>query len=248
MNTLFILAHADDEYFCQPLIANELAGGRLPHFVYMTDGAWGEATARQRCEESLTRLSSLGVPKSHVHFPGVEASIAVGKLHERLQVGRRALSECVSRIGAVDRAYVCAWEGGHHDHDSCFALAVTDAGLARAACEIMQFPLYNGCRRRGPLFSCLSPLSENGEPKPAVRFELLDGFKWWLSATAYPSQWRSWLGIVPMATTAMLLKRTQWVQPCSRARLRERPHAGRLYYERRFGVEYADVAAAVAEL
>jgi N-acetylglucosamine malate deacetylase 1 len=248
MRALFILAHADDEYFCQPLIARELAAGRDPYFAYMTDGAWKQATSMQRSEESLARLSAMGVPRSNVRFPGVDAQVPVGGLHRCLDRAGARLSACLAELPAIGRAYVCAWEGGHHDHDCCYALAVSNSVLAASGCEILQFPLYHGSKTQGALFKCLDPLPENGPATVGARFGALQGFKWWLSATAYPSQWRSWVGIVPMATVPMLFTRIQWVQACARSRLSERPHVGRLYYERRFGVSYQDVAAAIREL
>ena len=34
----FVLAHPDDEYFCLPLIAAEVTGGRAVSIAYLTDG------------------------------------------------------------------------------------------------------------------------------------------------------------------------------------------------------------------
>jgi hypothetical protein len=45
----------------------------------------------------------------------------------------------------------------------------------------------------------------------------------------------------------MLLRRGHVLQSTDKRRLWERPHPGALFYERRFGVEYGTLAAAVAD-
>jgi len=128
--------------------------------------------------------------------------------------------------------YIPAWEGGHHDHDALHALAthLLRSGGVRTTC--WQFSLYNAWRRRAPLFRVLSPLADNG-PAQCETIPWGARLRYLRLCLGYPSQARSWLGLLPFVLVHYLLRGTQCLQPVDVARSLERPHAGTLYYEAR---------------
>jgi LmbE family N-acetylglucosaminyl deacetylase len=230
-----ILAHFDDEYFATPLIARA-EGDQW--FFYIADYATPELSAR-RLAESQTYLASLGVPPERVIHVGAGSGALDGQVHRHLPDLLPRLTAALARVGPVDRFVVTAWEGGHMDHDACAALAVRVAGQT----PIDQITLYNGPGLPGRLFRAGAPLAENG---PLIRTQLSRA-EWLAFAAgvrAFPSQARTWMGLWPVMF-ANYLRRGFAHQGLDPARVRERPHAGTLLYERMYRVTYAEVAASI---
>jgi hypothetical protein len=50
---------------------------------------------------------------------------------------------------------------------------------------------------------------------------------------SYPSQRTTWLGLFPFVLLHYAIRGEQQLQPVTLARIGQRPHAGRLYYEKR---------------
>lgn len=242
--SLHLFAHQDDELGILPLIRRELRENARPVCVFLTSGAMpgrgGPAElALVRNAESLAVLCAAGCRSEDVRFVGHAAEIEDGSLYLRLPSAFDALSAALADLPMDRLRRICcpAWEGGHHDHDAVHLLALALAVRLGALNRVLQFPLYHGCSLPGPLFMPLSPIPENGVPVPILlsRAEALAN---WLHALHYRSQWRTWLGLLPPALVKAALRPTLALQSASLARVRQRPHAGRLFYERRFGVSY----------
>lgn len=244
MTVVYILAHCDDEYAALPLILEAKAAGQDQVFLYVAENP-GAAVADRRLGETRAFLAGLGLPEESATYAvsGVEAYD--GQVHRRLEPCLEQLRERLAAIGHVERFVIAAWEGGHADHDACAALTAVLAAERGAAIE--QFGLYN---RRGlsalPFQAC-APIPENG-PVRRVRLSLGQWLNWALLVRRYPSQASSWLGLWPSMFAGFALRGGYGAQRLDPARLGERPHAGDLLYERRFGVAYAEVAEAVGAL
>lgn len=242
---VFVLAHPDDEFFCQPLIVAEQAAGHPVHVLFLTDGG-PQAAVREL--ESLAVLGGLGVSADRVRFVGREEAFRDGELYLRVKEARDWLAVWLGRLGDLERMYVPAYEGGHHDHDCCFGIVAAlwaSGRLGSARC--LQFPLYNGRGLQGPLFRSMTVIPENGETAP-VSFGLAEGAQYWRTWTRYPSQWRTWLALGPACAWAYLVRRTVEVQPVSAARRFSLPHPGAPYFQRRFRISANRVLEALSQL
>jgi hypothetical protein len=239
--TLFLLAHPDDEFFCAPFIHDEQKTGRHVICAYLTDGGWGGQSVQQRIDESLAVLARLGVPSGDVHFIGAELFIPDGALAAHMPAAYEAVR---GLVGSNTRIYTTAWEGGHQDHDACHAIGVR-LGLQFGLAEVYQFPLYNAMGVVAPLFSVMLPLAANG-PIDGRALTWSERLFFLRNACGYPSQWKTWLGLLPFATARLLKDGRVVRQPAQAGRLRERPHEGALLYERRGNARFADVNERVA--
>ncbi|MDF4002847.1 PIG-L family deacetylase [Luteibacter sp. PPL552] len=242
--TLFVFAHPDDEFFCIPFIRDAVKELHEVRFVYLTDGAWGGQSASRRIQESLRVLSRYGVNASQVHFLGHEMNIPDGKLHLHLSAAYEAIrSLCGERLTNV---FSPAWEGGHQDHDATHALALAVA-LDCPAAKAYQFPLYNaaGCIR--PWFRVMAPLPSNGASF-GRRVTLGEAVDIAVNAFRYPSQWKTWMALLPFAAWRLFTLRQVQCQPMSIHRLGQRPHEDSLLYERRGNATFAEVQSRVDAL
>jgi LmbE family N-acetylglucosaminyl deacetylase len=236
--TLFLVAHPDDEFFCSPFLSDELAAGREVIVAYLTDGAWGGQSIQCRIKESLGILTRLGVSERHVHFLGSELSIPDGGLVDHMRIAYEAVRQRL--VGPGTRIYTTAWEGGHQDHDACHAIAVR-LGLQDGNGEVYQFPLYNAMDMTGPLFKVMSPLKQNGSiDSRALTWR--ERFAFLRNAFGYPSQWKTWLGLLPFAASRVLAEGKVVRQPAHVDRLAARPHEGPLLYEKRGKAQFEAVS------
>lgn len=242
-SSLFVFAHQDDEFGCYAAIADAVAAGERVLCVFVTDGALGGDPVR-RDAESRAVLTALGVDASDLHFVGVPNGIRDGKLYESLPAVARVLGEWFDRVPAGSRIHVPAWEGGHHDHDALHAVAVLLLHDRGRLADARQFSLYNAHRRPGPLFRVLSPLLANGpiERRPLRWRERRRHLR---DCLRYPTQRTTWLGLFPFVLWHMLWRGSAALQPVSVARVHERPHPGRLYYEKRGFLGYDVLRAAI---
>jgi hypothetical protein len=156
--------------------------------------------------------------------------------------GENALRDLPSAIrhppSILDAVYCLAWEGGHHDHDASHLIAVAFATRRNVPC--FEMPLYHGHRVPGPIFRSFAP---HGRGWTARRITMREGLDVALLCRFHPSQRRTWMALLPEALLRLIVGRKEWTRPASIERLRAKPHAGRLYYERRFGVTWTEFEA-----
>jgi LmbE family N-acetylglucosaminyl deacetylase len=229
-SALLFLAHQDDEFGAQKLIDDAVALGIMVSGVYMTQAKDPQVNAL-RNHESLKVVLRLGVCAENISFAGEELNILDGQLQWHLAAVADWVHEAMVKHDPL-HIWIPAWEGGHPDHDALHAVVVELAAVRGLLGRVQQFPLYNGWRCRGPLFRVMQVLPDNGVvynvPLPwSARWRYLR------NCLAYPSQWRTWMGLFPFVLARILFKGVQQVQEVSRERLIERPHEGRLYYESR---------------
>lgn len=240
---VFLFAHQDDEFGVFPqfkfLLCREKSA--IVRCIYLTNGAGGKASINVRNSEAMKVLRSYGIPESEVIFLGTELDIADGHLYQHLEKAMQAV-EMLLKDCKIASLYVPAYEGGHQDHDSVNAIG-TALGLFRPNTEVRQFPLYHGKGLPGSWFKLIDPIAENGKPQN-TKFSVLYVPRFCFSCLQYRSQWRTWIGLWPFFIYVMLIRRKQVLQNVNERVFFERPHAGPLLYERRFGVNYKIIAGA----
>jgi len=230
---LFLFPHPDDEFAVAQPLADLRARGEEVRCVYLTAGGYGGQATAPRRDESLRVLATLGVYASHVAFLDFED----GRLHASLEPAFAALRERATGATAI---YLPAWEGGHQDHDAAHLLGLAFARDIGA--PAWQFPLYQGAGLPGPLFRVMAPLPANGASE-ARRTSVGERLAQLRRCLAYPSQWKSWIGLWPGVAWHMLVDGRFHLQPATLERARQRPHAGALLFERRGFTTAADFAA-----
>lgn len=243
---LFLFAHQDDEFGVFARIEQELRAGRRVSCVFVTDGA-ATANPDRRDAESRAVLQQLGVPTHNILFVGRQLAIGDGQLHRHTEVLADWLSRFLDAHPTFDSYFVPAWEGGHPDHDLLHAVAVELLVARGDLAKVWQYPLYNGRNCPGPLFRLQSPLPENG-PVNRQAIGWYDRLRYIRLCLAYPSQWRTWVGLFPFVCLHYLCSGVQQLQHVDRARLTQPPHARPLYYERRAFLDWPTLRAALEPL
>lgn len=238
---LFVFAHQDDEVAAASRIEYESARGATVFCAFLTNG--GLATpAGARDAESRAMLTDRGVAAERIAFIGSDHGIPGGRLVQHLD---RALEHLQARMAgvAVGSVYCLAWEGGNQDHDSSHLVAAAFAQRRGILDRCFEMPLYRA--GAGPLFRVLSPLPGGGpwEERPLT---LRQGIELSLLAWRYPSQRRTWLGLFPELFAQLAVCRRERIRPVDRRRLWQRPHEGRLLYERRRRFSYEHFAGIAA--
>ncbi len=243
---LFLFAHQDDEFGVFARIEQETRAGRSLRCIYVTDGA-ATAGPDRRDAESRAVLRQLGVAAQDILFVGRQLGIGDGQLHRNPRVLADWLDAFLDANPTLDSFFVPAWEGGHPDHDLLHAIAVDRLAARGRLAGVWQYPLYNGRNCRGPLFRLQSPLPENGTVvRQAIGWR--DRLRYVRLCLAYPSQWRTWIGLFPFVCLHYLGGGAQQLQRVDPARLEQPPHARPLYYERRAFLDWPTLRAALASL
>ena len=235
MHALFVFAHQDDEIAGAARIAHLVREGAALSCAFLTDGEGGSAKSHERDDESRRALAALGVDLKRVHFIGSVERIPDGVLVEHLERALALLDACVKE--PVDEVWTLAWEGGHQDHDAAHLVAIAFAN--RRGAPVFEVPLYHGHLLRGPLFQTLAPLRV-GAPWNARRVPVREGLRLLALCRFYRSQRKTWLGLLPGAFVRLILGGREWTRRADLTRLGNRPHAGTLFYERRFRYPWDD--------
>lgn len=228
----FVFAHPDDEFGCLEALRLQTESGCRVVCVYLTDGAYGGQSAGRRIRESRRALVKLGVAIGDIHFIGAHCGFPDGKLVLHLSTAYAALVGCLRPYGEIQTLFAPAWEGGHQDHDASHLLALYAARELDAKRGVEQYSLYNGLGLSGLLFRVMSPLPANG----AVRLLPITGgnrLRYLVTCMGYPSQWRTWLALMPFVALKLLFGAGYALQVADMSRLDEKPHEGSLLYERR---------------
>jgi LmbE family N-acetylglucosaminyl deacetylase len=189
-------------------------------------------------------LSGLGIDPAAAVFLGRDKGLRDGALHTQIQEAWAALSAWADASGPIEAIYTHAWEGGHPDHDICHALGVA---LARrvAASRVGQVACYPRPDFGFAPYSVIDPIAANGVPD-VIMMTTAERRAMARSITAYPSQWKSWVGLGPPLLTRLAFSSAFPIQPVSAKRLAERPHAHSLLYEMRTKLPFAKVSSAIS--
>jgi LmbE family N-acetylglucosaminyl deacetylase len=242
---LLLLPTPDDEFFMTKGILDHIAAGRAVVVAYLTFGSIYGASSAERVEESDRALRRLGVPTEDIHQLGIEQNIFDGQLHTRLAEAYAAIERLVAghRIAEI---CVLAWEGGHQDHDSAHYLGAT---LARRlpGVELREFPAYTAYRKPAPLFTVMR-LIPRAAPADLSPLGLLERIRILAGMRFYRSQRKTFIGLSPGIFTRVLLLGRLQTRRVTGFDYHNKPHAGDLYYERRFGIRFDDLRKAMDAL
>lgn len=232
LTRVFIFAHPDDEFGCFETIRLSVCSSYCVVCVYLTDGAFGGQAVEPRIRESERTLAKLGVARQNVHFVGARNHFPDGELIFHLVDSYGAVLDCLRAYGEVETLFAPAWEGGHQDHDASNLIALYVARKVGAKLGVHQYSLYNGIGLWGPLFRVMRPLTKNGD---IHRFpvDIVNRLRYIWLCMGYPSQWKTWLALMPFVAFKLLFGPGYALQVASISRLDERPHMGPLLYERR---------------
>ncbi|MGN6237765.1 PIG-L deacetylase family protein [Dyella sp.] len=237
---VFVFAHPDDEFACLEQIRRSVAMNHQVICVYLTDGAYGGQAIEPRIDESRRALAKQGVATESIYFLGASAAIPDGELPMRMRTAYDLLSDLISRQEQVTACFVPAWEGGHQDHDASHAILMAIHRNTRMRALVWQFPLYNGEGLRGPFFHVMRPLQSNG-PVTSLSVPLRDRLRDLRTCMGYPSQWRTWIGLLPFVAFKLIFRGTYALQIASEEALERRPHEGKLLFERRSKITWEQI-------
>jgi LmbE family N-acetylglucosaminyl deacetylase len=237
-----LLPHPDDEFAILPLLERANAEGRAIHLVWLTDGAFGGVDPEARRRESLRALRSVGVQPETVAFVGIDGGIPDGRLHLSMAEAHAATVAALDAVDGPAELLLPAWEGGHQDHDAAHALG---RAVARSrGFPMLQYPVYQGEGLRGPVFRALAPLRASTVVR-AVPVGRADIGRLVRACLHYRSQWRSFVGLLPMVLLRLLLARSIVLCAVDPTAPLRPPHGGPLLYERRTSWRWPDLQAAV---
>lgn len=243
---LFLFAHQDDEFGVFHQIGRERAAGRDLRCLFITDGG-ATADPALRDAESRRVLTALSVRADEMAFLGRELGIPDGAMDRHVASYIDFLCGFLEAHPEIVVCYVPAWEGGHPDHDVMHAATLVTFARLRPQVPVLQYPLYNGRGLSGPWFRVLSPLPENG-PVLGHPLTVGDRLRYLRLCLSYPSQWKTWMGLLPFVGLSYLTRPVQQLQETSIDRVRQRPHEGPLYYERRKFSDWPAISRAIDRL
>jgi len=225
--SLYVFAHNDDELSAFLRLREDVRRGRDVHVAWLTESLF-LARPGQRPRESARAMALLGVPPTKLHFFG-EALGTTGNGALLLQVAAAVerLAALVRRL-APSTITTTAFEGGHVEHDAAHVVAVLAARCTGGGARVVEVPWYNGYRSRTIAF--FRPLPGAG-PHQADRVGLAELRLFWRLVSCYRSQAAQlWPGLC--GALAGLVRRGAPFRAVPRRTYLERPHAGRLLYER----------------
>jgi len=235
--SVFIFAHQDDEFGIYPEIERLINNQTKVIIFYLTSGSLDGKPRQDRNAESSNVLKDIGINKEDIHFLGTEHNIPAAKMHEYLDILYPELIKLINNVDKINSLYFLSWEGGHQDHDATHLIGLALAKKLKILDQSYQFTLYSGHNLPWILFKLFSPLASNGnvtiyKVSWALRLKFI---KYVLS---YRSQVVPIIGLFPFFLFHQIFKGTQILQNVSINRVLERPHSGRLLYERRSDISF----------
>ena len=215
---------------------------------------WGSAygtSGDTRESESLRALMTLGVAPGSVVLLGRQLEVADGYAAAS---SAKVLTRCreAFRDSAIERLITVAWEGGHPDHDITHLVAKRLATDWQVQDEFYEFPLYTAAGAPPPLFR-VNRFSGDAGDTSHTRLGFRERVSAFMLARCYPSQWKSFVGLLPEAAVRYLIQGQQQLRRVAAGAQDDRgqparPHDGPLFYERRFNLSFESLVAEAAPL
>jgi LmbE family N-acetylglucosaminyl deacetylase len=234
-NVLLLLAHHDDEYFVTARLLREVAAGNSVHVVFATHGSVRGTAASVREHESAQLFARIGIPQSRVNELGRELQILDGQAVDNLSRIRDGCLRAYQET-TFSRLITLAWEGGHPDHDATHLVA-QNLATRWAIPQLFEFPVYTQAGAPSFLFR-VNRFSGKQTAPLAERVGFAERLRLFLWFRLYPSQWRSFLGLLPEAAFRMLVQGRQQLRQVASTDYLRPPHEGRLFYEKRFSTTF----------
>jgi LmbE family N-acetylglucosaminyl deacetylase len=225
--SLYVFAHNDDELSAFLRLRADVRRGCEVHVVWLTESLF-LARPGQRPRESEGAMRLLGVPGEQLHFWGSAlGTTGNGSLLVRLGAAVERLTALIRDLGPTTIA-TTAFEGGHVEHDAAHAAAVLAARRAESRAALVETAWYTGYRSRTIAFfrPPPAPTASHTDWVGAAEVRLL-----WRLLRCYPSQAVQLHAGFGRAIVRLLRHGAPFRAIPPRSYL-ERPHAGRLLYER----------------
>lgn len=245
--TLLLFAHPDDEFFILPAIRRMREANENVLVVYLTDGSGYGVNPLDRLQESTKVLASWGVVPSQIASVGVESGIPDLKLHTKLSEVYQQVRKIIGKR-TVRRIITHAWEAGHPDHDAAHLIGFRIAKEQNVEGGLYEFSAYHTWNRRYPFVRCMKliPAETVDEYLPHVApRSLKEALEWAAASMRYPSQRRTFLGLLPFSLPPILLRRTLRLRLAPERNYLEPPYQGQLLSEVRFKVTFSEFVSAI---
>ncbi|EQD52832.1 GlcNAc-PI de-N-acetylase family [mine drainage metagenome] len=234
VNVLLLLAHNDDEYFSSLRIREELQSGNRVRVIYFTHGSIYGTDSETRIAESTRVLISMGIQAEDIFMLGYECDIFDGQLSKRIADGYENLCAHIPEKVPIERVYAMAWEGGHPDHDACHMIGVAFARARSIRHQLYEFPAYHASQRQLKSSGVMQFANGNVDTWSTASGRI-DAFCAFCLACRYPSQFSTFLALLPGSAMQLLLRGYQVYRLVPESRdYTQPPHSGMLLYEKRF--------------
>jgi hypothetical protein len=228
----YFFAHQDDEIGVFIQINKEIKKNEL-YIFYLTSGTDKKINNKKlylRDKESIKTLTSLGVKKENIFFIGRKLGIKHNELYLNAKKVTYFLENFITNIHKPSSIYTHSWEGGHEDHDTCNLITRRVKKKFRIK-NCYQFSLYNAFKTSFIFFKVFNPIEiKNGNK---VFASLLDRIYFITLLFNYTSQLKIWIGLYPFIIYHYLIKGYNFIEKLNSSSTIERPHFGKLLYEKR---------------
>ncbi len=230
---VFIFSHQDDEFGVFGELERLQSNKEKIIVIYLTSGTLDGNMSPVRNNESRDVLLDIGLNKNDIYFLGGKINIPDAKLYMHLDIIYKNVVSLLDSTDKIKTLYFSAWEGGHQDHDAAHILGLALAKKFDIKGSSFQFPLYNGYKSPWIFFRVFNPLvGINGKPITFI-ISWSNRLRFIRYILNYRSQFFTFVGLFPFFILHNIFKGTQILQPINADRVLERPHEGKLLYERR---------------
>lgn len=228
----YLFSHQDDEFgiFIQLKKDAKINDTFVFYLTSGTDKNIDKNRLYLRDKESIKTLTKLGVKKENILFVGREQNIKNNKLYLNAKKVITFFEKYISKTKKPDVIYTHSWEGGHEDHDTCNLIA-RKLRIKYRIKNCFQFSLYNSFNTSIFLYKVFNPISSEGVKR--VYASISDRYFFIKLLFNYKSQIKTWIGLYPFIITHYLLKGFNILEQLNSKNIIERPHEGKLLYERR---------------
>lgn len=229
------MPHCDDEFFIYPLLRSLSYSETI--FVYLTSGSiYKDGLSQIRMNESTKFLLAQGFSAENILFLGEQLEIEDGQLWKNLSGALEELERVIEKH-KPDNLVSVAYEGGHHDHDACFALGFILS--KKLGLNIYDYSTYNAFDTK--FFRVMNNQGIQTckyEGKYTFDLKLKDSLLWLNCIFYYRSQWKTFIGLLPGVLNNLLVKKRLVIGKVTDFDPSVKPHANKLFYEKRFKVDY----------
>ncbi len=233
-SSIFILSHQDDEFGVFESIRLAVEEKHNVIVYYMTNGKISKSipklTLYHRDLESLKVLKKLGVKEKNVVFFGRKYNIETCCLYKKMGYAYKILSGELKKFHGKKIIYTHSLEGGNEDHDACYTIVIKLLNYSKDIQSAFQFPLYNA---NTSLFyyQVQKILVSNGN-LIKIKTKFFNRLRYIPYLFYYRSQLRTWIGLYPFIILNLLLRNYYCLQRINKNSSINRPHGGRLLYEK----------------
>ena len=241
-NSVFILSHQDDEIGIFEPLRLALKNKENVIVFYMTSGSIIKEISKNRLfhrdQESLSVLKKFGVKNKNIIFFGRINNIPTCRLYRKMDIAYIQLLKYLKKCDGKIKLYTHAWEGGNEDHDACNILIKKILHKLKNVDKAYQFSLYNADANFF-YYQVQKIFRKNGKVYK-IKTAFINRLKYITYLFYYTSQIKVWIGLYPFIITNLLFNRFYVLQNLNNNLKFQRPHQGKLLYEKFKRCEYPE--------